>query len=427
MKNNPIEKAVEWLLEVRNKDGGWGIIAGTGASSTITNTGEVLYALSLCGVDSDILKPSVDYLCKAIETDHCQFVRHYAWSCMALLMCGVNPDHPCIDKSLVWLRSNRHPEGGWAHTNGGKPSIYPTFAAISALLAASEKGYSSDINRNHASHGILWIVGIQNPDNGWGFSYSDPSNACATAYAILALQNFGQPNSERHISSASSLIISKQTQSGLWRDDVEYSTPTNKLKYSFHHFSTAWALLALESRFKFHDPPLARALSALYQLQSENGGWQSPSHAASTTWATSQALLVLKRFEENFDLQEELPDIIQHVVALNTKISNYEESQIEKDSDTYFFSRGKFWVRISANLAYVIVILYLLVSLLTDMFAYLYWSKLALKGLVIGQSIIFGVFIYVYARQKKGESPYFAIITTAGLMGFIFALIELLL
>jgi len=426
MSSNPVAKACEWLLDIRNEDDGWGILAGTAASSTITNTAEVLYALALCEVDRALLQPSVECLCRMIDGDMCKFVRHFAWSCMALLQSGLTPDHPCVERCLQWIRDQRHEEGGWAHSPGGKPTTYPTFLAVYALLMATRRG-APELYKNHASHGVVWLVSSQNQDGGWGFAPGEPSNACSTSYAVIALREFRGHSNQRSTNSAVDFICSRQRETGAWDDDIEKKTPSNGLNYAFHHFATSWALMALRDNLQLLNSSATRGLGALYELQSEDGGWHSPSHGAtSTTWATSQAILALKGFESVFDFQSELPKIVAGVISLDEELRANEPLGKGRASDSYLLSAGPFWLRISTSLAHALAFLYTGTAVFVDIILYPRLDAKLLEKVVAAESLVLGPFIYAYAT-KKGKSKFNALLAAAALVAFVMTLVQLLL
>jgi hypothetical protein len=164
-----IKKYIEWLLESRNPDNGWGIERGT--SSHLFSTFLALWALKAAGVDYRELEPSFQWiLSKAMVTgwalgpgtspqpvatayallalSQTDYMRHdvvvagkqfllqtshwgpeeevisgtvwkhstFAFVVPALIQYGENPYSPVIAQAIRYINSKVSPSGGWSET-----------------------------------------------------------------------------------------------------------------------------------------------------------------------------------------------------------------------------------------------------------------------------------------------------------------------
>jgi squalene-hopene/tetraprenyl-beta-curcumene cyclase len=91
-----VRKAVDWLLEIQNPDGGWGESCDS-------------YALDYAGY-----QPAES---RASQT---------AWAILGLMAAGEN-DHPAVARGIAWLQSHQDESGFWPedhYTGGGFPRVF---------------------------------------------------------------------------------------------------------------------------------------------------------------------------------------------------------------------------------------------------------------------------------------------------------------
>jgi squalene-hopene/tetraprenyl-beta-curcumene cyclase len=163
-----VARAVDWLLGMQSKDGGWGAFDAD-------NDRQVITKLPFCDFGAVIDPPSADVTAHIVEA-----LAHEG-------MCG----HEAVRRGVTWLLRNQEPDGSW-FGRWGANYVYGTGAVVPALIAAGVKPGKPCIRR-----AVAWLAEHQNPDGGWGEdlrSYDDPglagrgeSTASQTAWALMAL------------------------------------------------------------------------------------------------------------------------------------------------------------------------------------------------------------------------------------------------
>jgi squalene-hopene/tetraprenyl-beta-curcumene cyclase len=163
-----VARAVDWLLGMQSKDGGWGAFDAD-------NDRQIVTKLPFCDFGAVIDPPSADVTAHIVE---------------ALAHEGMS-DHPAVRRGVTWLLRAQEADGSW-FGRWGANYVYGTGAAVPALIAAGVKPGKPCIRR-----AVAWLEEHQNADGGWGEdlrSYDDPalagrgeSTASQTAWALLAL------------------------------------------------------------------------------------------------------------------------------------------------------------------------------------------------------------------------------------------------
>lgn len=227
-----IEKAGQWLLNMQNRDGGFGAFDKNNVGnpflkvmtaryndsvdlfddSSADSTGHVLDALSLIGhtrENSTVVQRGIDYLKKSQE-----------------------------ESSGAWV-------GRWAVNY-----LFGTCCALVGLIKAGEPVESLCIQK-----GLNFLIGCQNSDGGYGEttrSYVDPllagfgpSTPSQSAWVLWTLSHAGLAHSEAATRAAHYLIENFEKNSG-WRDDSVTGTGHPGLLYMVYpSYSCAFPLMAL--------------------------------------------------------------------------------------------------------------------------------------------------------------------------------------
>jgi squalene-hopene/tetraprenyl-beta-curcumene cyclase len=163
-----VGRAVDWLLGMQSKDGGWGAF-------DVDNDRQIVTKLPFCDFGAVIDPPSADVTAHTVE---------------ALAHEGM-ADHLAVRRGVNWLLRAQEADGSW-FGRWGANYVYGTGAVVPALIAAGVKPGKPCIRR-----AVAWLEEHQNPDGGWGEdlrSYDDPglagrgeSTASQTAWALMAL------------------------------------------------------------------------------------------------------------------------------------------------------------------------------------------------------------------------------------------------
>jgi squalene-hopene/tetraprenyl-beta-curcumene cyclase len=193
-----IDRAVEWILGLQSKNGGWGAFdadneyyylnhipfADHGAlldPPTADVSARCISMLAQLGYTQDHpkVKAGVDYLLREQEADGAWFGRwgtnyiYGTWSVLcALNAIGIPADHPAMRKGVAFLASKQRADGGWGESGdsywsdkprGEGPESTPsqTAWAVLGLMAAGE--VDSDVVRR----GIAYLTSTQKSDGTW--------------------------------------------------------------------------------------------------------------------------------------------------------------------------------------------------------------------------------------------------------------------
>jgi squalene-hopene/tetraprenyl-beta-curcumene cyclase len=194
-KKGAIQRAVNWILDMQSKDGGWAAFDRDNDRWIITQVPYVDFMSPLDPTCPDVTAHVVELL---VEIDH---------------------QNPSLARALDYLYANQEPDGAW-FGRWGVNYIYGTSLVLSALGAAGEALDSPPIKRAAA-----WLRSIQNSDGGWGETcgtYDDPtlrgigaSTASQTAWALIGLLAAGDGHNSR-VQAGVEFILSNQAQDGSW-------------------------------------------------------------------------------------------------------------------------------------------------------------------------------------------------------------------
>lgn len=192
-----IQRGVQWLLGMQNKDGGWGAFdrdnnrelftqvpfADHNAMvdpSTADLTARVLEAFA--DVQLPLSHPTsqhaIEYVWSEQENDHSWYGRwgvnylYGTWQAIVgLTQIGISVDDPRIVRAASWLKSKQQPTGGWGETADsyadptlcGQGTVTPsqTAWALMGLMSAGE------IDSAAVRRGIHYLLETQNADGNW--------------------------------------------------------------------------------------------------------------------------------------------------------------------------------------------------------------------------------------------------------------------
>ena len=163
------ERAVNWILGMQNRDGGWAAF-----DRDITN--EVLTKVPFADHNAMLDPSCADITARVVEM---------------LGLLGYEREHPAVARGLDYLWATQEPEGCW-YGRWGVNYIYGTWQVLLGLQAID---YPMDDPR--VVKGADWLESVQQECGGWGetcASYDDPSlkgqgdpTASQTAWAVLGL------------------------------------------------------------------------------------------------------------------------------------------------------------------------------------------------------------------------------------------------
>lgn len=180
------EKGVAFLLDMQNKDGGWGAFEKNAyhtilAHLPIENAKDALVDDSTADLTGRVL----------------EFLGNFV---------GLNEANPSIKKAMNWLIKNQNDDGSW-YGKWGICYIYGTWAAVSGLRAVGMKKDHPTIIK-----AIQWLESKQRVNGGWGEScmsaeketyiplpFSTPSQTAWALDTLLTVRNPSMPSVQKAV------------------------------------------------------------------------------------------------------------------------------------------------------------------------------------------------------------------------------------
>ena len=219
-----VPRAVRYLEQAQNRDGGFGAGPGQGSSQLITgwtvlgleaagrhpldvrragrtpigfmrsrarelnDTGELertVLAVRGAGLDARRFagRDLVAELLRRRRADGSfdGLANLTAFGIMALRATGRTARSGAVRRSAAWLARRQGPDGGFSLTGDGATFVDETGAALQGLAAAGRA-------RTHGARAaIRWLRSVQNPDGGFGQAQGRDSNAQSTAWAVQGI------------------------------------------------------------------------------------------------------------------------------------------------------------------------------------------------------------------------------------------------
>lgn len=222
------KRAVEWILSMQSKDGGWAAFDKDNDRWILTQVPFADHNAMLDPTCADVTGRVTEALC---ASEH------------------AGQHHPAVKRAVEYLKRVQEPDGSWLG-RWGVNYIYGTCFALRGLRAAG-------VNLREACmlQAGEWIRSFQNPDGGWGEtcgSYDDaalkgtgPSTASQTAWALIGLFASGD-HSSSSVSRGVRYLLETQSDRGGWQDGWFTGTGFPKVFYlKYHLYAKYFPLLAL--------------------------------------------------------------------------------------------------------------------------------------------------------------------------------------
>jgi squalene-hopene/tetraprenyl-beta-curcumene cyclase len=162
---------------------------------------------------------------------------------------GFEADHPQVQKALYYLRQEQEDDGSW-YGRWGVNYIYGTWQVLRGLRALN-----LEMQQPWILKARQWLESVQHSDGGWGercntyddpvFKGQGPSTASQTAWAVMALCTFDDPD-RPSLKRAIQYLIRTQNPDGSWTENETTGTGFPKVFYlKYDMYRNAWPLLAL--------------------------------------------------------------------------------------------------------------------------------------------------------------------------------------
>ena len=220
-------RAVDWLLAMQNKDGGW-------AAFDVDIDNEVLTKVPFADHNAMLDPSCADITARILE---------------ALGTLGYRSDHPKVVRALNYLWRSQEPEGCW-YGRWGVNYIYGTWQVLQGLNALN-----FPMNHPAIQKAADWLECVQQENGGWGEScesYDDRSlmgkgevTASQTAWALLGLLSAGRAESEP-VQRGIRYLLANQQPDGSWDESPFTGTGFPRVFYlKYHLYRIYFPLMAL--------------------------------------------------------------------------------------------------------------------------------------------------------------------------------------
>ena len=220
------KRAVEWLLAMQSKDGGW-------AAFDVDNNWEILTHVPFADHNAMLDPTCADITGRTLE---------------ALGAHGFDRNHPACRRAIEYLLKTQEADGSW-YGRWGVAYIYGTCFALRGLQAMREDDHEPYIQRANE-----WLRSIQNSDGGWGESCASYDNdmythaestPSQTAWALLGLMAGGDTYSST-VQHGIEYLLERQRADGNWDEELATGTGFPKVFYlNYHYYRLYFPLLAL--------------------------------------------------------------------------------------------------------------------------------------------------------------------------------------
>jgi squalene-hopene/tetraprenyl-beta-curcumene cyclase len=223
----PVHRAINWLLAMQNRDGGW-------AAFDKDIDKQILERVPFADHNA-MLDPS----CPDITARVLEALSHY----------GFRVGQPPVDAAVEFILARQEESGAW-FGRWGVNYIYGTWQVLVGLHAI---GF--DMTAPVARCAVRWLKDVQNEDGGWGEScrsYDDPSTAVLgestasqTAWALLGLLAAGE-GASAEVRAGAEFLVGTQHADGGWTEGPFTGTGFPRVFYlKYHMYPVYFPLMAL--------------------------------------------------------------------------------------------------------------------------------------------------------------------------------------
>jgi squalene-hopene/tetraprenyl-beta-curcumene cyclase len=220
-------RGLDWMLTFQCRDGGWGAFDKD-------CTKNILEKVPFADHNAMLDPECADITARILEL---------------LGLEGWAVDHPLVRKAIEYLRENQEEDGSW-YGRWGVNYIYGTWQVLRGLRALRLNMHQPWLLRARG-----WLESVQHQDGGWGercntyedpvFKGRGPSTASQTAWAVMGLCTFGDPQRPSLVRGVEYLLRT-QNADGSWTERETTGTGFPRVFYlKYDIYRNAWPLLAL--------------------------------------------------------------------------------------------------------------------------------------------------------------------------------------
>jgi squalene-hopene/tetraprenyl-beta-curcumene cyclase len=246
------QRGLKWLMAFQCKDGGW-------AAFDKDCTKNILEKVPFADHNAMLDPECADITARILELLGCE---------------GWSADHPQIKEALDYLRSQQESDGSW-YGRWGVNYIYGTWQVLRGLRAMKLNMQEPWLIKARA-----WLESVQLEDGGWGercntyddpvFKGQGPSTASQTAWAVMGLCAFGDPENPA-LKRGIEYLTHTQNSDGSWTEHETTGTGFPKVFYlKYDMYRNAWPLLALATYQQLLPPAAPDAAARSQAVSPEN-------------------------------------------------------------------------------------------------------------------------------------------------------------
>lgn len=229
------QRGLKWMMAFQCRDGGW---AAFDKDCTKSILEKVPFADHNAMLDPE---------CADITARILELLGYENWSL----------EDEQVQRALTYLRNQQEEDGTW-YGRWGVNYIYGTWQALRGLHALGV-----DMSEAWLRKARTWYESVQHKDGGWGErcdTYDDPeckgqgpSTASQTAWAVMALCTFGDPE-DPYLIRGVDYLVRTQNEDGSWSEDEITGTGFPKVFYlKYDMYRNSWPLLALATYRQLRD------------------------------------------------------------------------------------------------------------------------------------------------------------------------------
>jgi squalene-hopene/tetraprenyl-beta-curcumene cyclase len=249
-------RGLKWMMTFQCKDGGW---AAFDKDCTKSILEKVPFADHNAMLDPE---------CADITARILELLGYEGWDVKQIQ----------IEKALDYIREQQEEDGSW-YGRWGVNYIYGTWQVLRGLRALGV-----NMDQPWLLKARDWLESVQHGDGGWGercntyddpvFKGRGPSTASQTAWAVMGLLAFEEPN-RASVQRGIEYLTRTQNADGSWTENEVTGTGFPKVFYlKYDMYRNAWPLLALATyrnllrgvKPGFIEPPVNGASRRLPEL-----------------------------------------------------------------------------------------------------------------------------------------------------------------
>ncbi|MEO5802316.1 MAG: squalene--hopene cyclase [Verrucomicrobiota bacterium] len=221
------QRGLKWMMTFQCKDGGW-------ASFDKDCTKSILDKVPFADHNAMLDPECADITARILEL---------------LGYEKVSRKNPQVEKAIQFVREHQERDGSW-YGRWGVNYIYGTWQVLRGMRALNWNMKEPWLQRGHA-----WLESVQHEDGGWGercntyddpvFKGQGPSTASQTAWAVMGLLAFDDPNRES-VKRGIDYLIRTQNRNGSWTELETTGTGFPRVFYlKYDMYRNSWPLLAM--------------------------------------------------------------------------------------------------------------------------------------------------------------------------------------